>query len=178
MKRAYCVGIVGHRFLGKRETEDFVIKRFRSILTATRSENPDLVAVSAIAEGADTYFAQVAISLGIPLQVVRPFSAYSDDFVTDVARRTYLNLRSGALQEEILPFADRSEEAYFAAMQWVVYRSDLLIAVWDGSPGRGKGGTANAVRQVRELRRAWIHLDVTNHSQYSYGTHGKGIQMA
>jgi hypothetical protein len=178
MKRAYSVGIVGHRFLGKRETEDFVIKHCWSILSATRSEYPDLVAVSAIAQGADTYFAQVAKSLGIPLQVVRPFSAYSNDFVTEAARQTYLDLRSAALQEEILPFADRSEDAYFAAMQWVVSRSDLLIAVWDGSPGRGRGGTADAVRQVRELQRLWIHLDVTSHTQYSYGIHGKGIQMA
>jgi hypothetical protein len=178
MKQTYYVGIVGHRFLGRRETEDFVINHCRSILTATRSEHPDLLAVSAIAEGADTYFAQAAMSLGIPLQIVRPFSAYPDDFVTDTSRQTYLDLRSGALQEVILPFADRSEDAYFAAMQWVVSRSDLLIAVWDGRPGRGKGGTADAVRHVRELQRAWIHLDVTNHSQYSYGIHGKGIQMA
>jgi hypothetical protein len=178
MKCAYRVGIVGHRFLGKRETEDFVINRCRSILAFTRLENPDLVAVSALAEGADTYFAQVAISLGIPLQVVRPFSVYGDDFVTDATRQTYQDLRSGALHEEILSFRERSEDAYYAAMQWVVSHSDLLIAVWDGKPSRGRGGTADAVRQVCELQRAWIHLDVTNHSQYSYGIHGKGIQMA
>jgi hypothetical protein len=178
MKPAYSVGIVGHRFLGKRETEDFVIQRCRSILSATRLEYPDLVAVSAIAEGADTHFAQVAISLGIPLQVVRPFWAYSVDFVADAARQKYLDFLAGAFHEEILPFAERSEDAYFATMHWVVCRSDLLIAAWDGNQGRGKGGTADAVRQVRELQRPWIHLDVTNHSQYSYGIHGKGIQMA
>jgi len=50
---------------------------------------------------------------------------------------------------ETLSFDEPSEEAYLAAGCRVVDMSDVLLAVWDGQPARGKGGTGNIVEYAR-----------------------------
>jgi hypothetical protein len=44
-----------------------------------------------------------------------------------------------------LPFRSPSAEAYWAAGQRIVGLADVLLAVWDGTPSRGVGGTADVV---------------------------------
>jgi hypothetical protein len=156
----FCVGIVGHRYLGDARTIRFVSEQCLVILKKARAEHPSVVALSAIAEGADTLFAEAALALDIPLEVVRPFEEYASDFVDASARERYHRLRSAASQETNLPYAGRSDKAYLAAMNWVVGRSDLLVAAWDGLPATGAGGTGDAVRRAISLNRAWIHLNV------------------
>lgn len=164
----YKIGIVGHRFIDSPETQDFVVRNCLLILSAAKRRHKNLVALSAIALGADTLFAQAALSLSIPLRIVRPFEEYAADFSTEKTRQMYAALCAAASHEKRLPFKKRSEAAYFTAMQWVVSGSDMLIAVWDGSPGKGRGGTADAVRQARSEDRDWIHLNVTDLSQHFY----------
>ncbi len=38
-----------------------------------------------------------------------------------------------------------------AANRHLLRHADLLYAVWDGRPARGWGGTADVVREAREL---------------------------
>jgi hypothetical protein len=45
-------------------------------------------------------------------------------------------------------------------MRWVVQNCDLLVAAWDGWPGLGPGGTADAVQHAVAVGREVIHLDV------------------
>ena len=47
-------------------------------------------------------------------------------------------------------------QAYEAAGRYVVDHCDLLIAVWDGKPARGRGGTAEIVAYAREKKRPLI----------------------
>src|SRR6266850_2059881 len=51
---------------------------------------------------------------------------------------------------EKLPFHKPSEDAFFAAGRRVVENSDILLAVWDGKPAKGKGGTADIVEYARK----------------------------
>ncbi|MGW4103078.1 hypothetical protein [Streptomyces sp. NPDC004976] len=41
------------------------------------------------------------------------------------------------------------EQAYLGAGRWIVDHCDRLIAVWDGRPARGLGGTGNVVANAR-----------------------------
>ncbi|MEO5877101.1 MAG: hypothetical protein ABIQ26_19070, partial [Streptosporangiaceae bacterium] len=43
-----------------------------------------------------------------------------------------------------------TDEAYLVAGHRVVKRSDLLLAVWDGRPAGGLGGTADIVAYARD----------------------------
>lgn len=154
------IGVVGHRELRGDRTSTFVADASRKVLAAAKRRF-EVCAVSALAEGADTLFAEEALALGIPLRVVTPFRDYEADFESTTARRRYTSLRDAAEREERLPYATRSRRAYRAAMRWVVENSDLLVAAWDGRPGLGPGGTADAVHHAHSVGRPVVHLDVT-----------------
>src|SRR5436853_5294315 len=121
------LGIVGHRYLAKRETSAFVADQCLAILKQAQAEHTDVVALSAIAEGADTLFAEAALSLNIPLEIVRPFARYAFDFKTTDARRRYEKLHAAARCETRLNHEERSDVAYRAAMNWIVKESDVLV---------------------------------------------------
>jgi hypothetical protein len=158
----FLVGIVGHRYLTNSETIAFVAAQSFAVLQQTQAEHPDVVALSAIAEGADTLFAEAALTLAMPLEIVRPFADYATDFGTLQAKRRYEALRAAARCEVMLTYEERSNVAYEAAMNWIVKRSDLLLVAWDGVAAEGIGGTGDAVKQAVQLNRDWLHLDVTD----------------
>jgi hypothetical protein len=158
----FRIGIVGHRYLANSETIAFVTEQSLAVLRQAQKTHPDVVALSAIAEGADTLFAEAALLLGIPLEIVRPFEDYASDFETHFVRTRYETLRAAARCEEILTRRERSDAAYEAAMNWVVMRSDLLVVAWDGRPAEGAGGTGDAVKRAAQLNKPWLHLDVTD----------------
>jgi hypothetical protein len=118
-----------------------------------------VVALSALAAGSDTLFAQAAVALGIPLVAVRPFDSYADDFSGVAARDAYGALWSRAERQVALAYRSRSQEAYRAAMRWVAARSDVLLAIWDGRPVAHAGGTADTVAHARALGRRILHID-------------------
>ncbi len=162
------IGVVGHRYLGIGETVTFVAQQCSEILKHAQTIQSDVVALSAIATGADTLFAEAALGLGIPLEVVQPFEDYISDFRPALAQTRYERLRAAAHSETRLAFVCRSDEAYRAAMNWIVERSDVLVAVWDGLPGAGLGSTSNAVKQAFQMNRPWIHLNVVDRSVTSH----------
>lgn len=45
------------------------------------------------------------------------------------------------------------ERAYEAAGRYVVDHCDMLLAVWDGRPARGRGGTAEIIAYARRRER-------------------------
>ncbi len=155
----FRLGIVGHRYLANSETAAFVAAQSLTLLREAQSQYRDVVALSAIAEGADTLFAEAALSLNIPLEIVRPFTQYVSDFKTANVRERYVKLQAAAQTETILDHENRSDAAYSDAMNWIVNKSDVLVVAWDGLPASGSGGTGAAVKRVVELNRAWWYLD-------------------
>jgi hypothetical protein len=153
------LGIVGHRELGA-EAAAFVGASSRTLLSDALATASEVVAVSALAEGADTLFAEAALSVRVPLEVVRPFSSYAADFGDEPSRMRYRTLVAAARKETKLRFMGRSVHAYEAAMRWVVENCDVLVAAWDGGPGRGRGGTAQALRHAALIGRPVVQLDV------------------
>lgn len=158
----FRIGIVGHRYLANAQTAAFVVEQSLAALKQAQVEHSDVVALSAIAEGADTLFAEAALTLHIPLEVVRPFATYALDFETPLAKKHYEELRAAARCELKLNYEQRSNAAYEAAMNWIVTQSDLLLVAWDGLPAEGAGGTGDAVNEATRLKVPWIHLDVTD----------------
>jgi hypothetical protein len=164
----FTIGIVGHRYIEASSAEPFVRRACLEVLAGAQKRHKNPVALSALAAGADTIFAETAVSLHIPLHVIRPFDTYAGDFVMDEALRTYEQLTAAAVRVTKMPFDKQSIEAYYAAMRAVVDGSDLLLAVWDGAEGKGKGGTSDAVFRVKETQGDWIHLDVRTATRYHH----------
>jgi hypothetical protein len=73
------VGVVGHRWLEDVATSAFVASRCHDYLRSVSADARPVVALSALAAGSDTLFAQAAVALGIPLSAVRPFDSYGDE---------------------------------------------------------------------------------------------------
>ncbi|MYV48070.1 hypothetical protein [Streptomyces sp. SID2888] len=119
----------------------------------------DVVGVTCLAEGADQAFALAMLAGGGRLHAVIPSRVYENSFQSDEARSAYHSLLQLATYRSELEFSTPGEDAYLAAGQEVADQSDILLAVWDGKPAGGKGGTADIVtyaqQQGVEVRIIW-----------------------
>lgn len=113
-----------------------------------------LEGVCSLAVGADQIFAKALLAAGGRLHVVIPSADYASTFESEEARASYAKLLASSASSEELPYGSSTEEAFMAAGRLVAERSDLLLAVWDGAPAAGLGGTADIVRYAREHGRA------------------------
>jgi hypothetical protein len=160
---ALRVGVTGHRKLGADPlTAWFVtaqcVRLLDRLQDLARLSRAEVVAYSALAIGADQLFAQAALGLGIPLVGVIPFEEYPADFKGDDRERFKALLgRCRAVQR--LPRKVRSKRAYFEGGKWVVDAVDYLVAVWDGRPAGGTGGTADVVVYAEKQRRPVFRID-------------------
>jgi hypothetical protein len=121
-----------------------------AILTQLRRLNVgNLEGVCSLAVGADQIFARAILSADAKLHVVIPCTDYATTFTTEGARTSYYELFASATSRELLPFPSPTEEAFMASGRIVADRSDLLLAVWDGAPAAGLGGTADVVQYAK-----------------------------
>lgn len=139
------VGITGHRGLTP-EIEAHVDREIRDFLA--QLSNSDLVGISCIADGADTLFAEAVLDLGGQLIVVVPAQAYRDG-LPEKHHPVYDHLYSRAEKIHQLPYQESDSQAHMHASRLLVDQSDQVVAVWDGQPGRGPGGTADVVEYAR-----------------------------
>jgi hypothetical protein len=157
--RVVRVGIVGHRSLSA-EGAAFAERVCAEVLADLCSTGARLTALSALAEGADTLFADVALASGVPLEVVQPHDQYLDDFRTTTAQNRYVVMCGLARRRTALPYRNRRDAAYEAGMRWVADRSNLLVAIWDGRPSATIGGTAHTVTYAQSSGCPVVHVNI------------------
>ena len=172
-----CVGITGHR---AGALDDAAVaslpSRISEILAALGSEalalhqrerssfsrsDPTLRFVSAIADGADQIAAEAALSYGWDLQAILPFrrADYRESLHSSEARDRFDALLARSTRVLELPGEDPNDvEAYVMVGRATVAHCDVLIAVWDGLPPRGRGGTAEVVQMAIARGRPVVHL--------------------
>jgi hypothetical protein len=109
-----------------------------------------LVGVTSLAAGADQLFAQLVLSHGGTLHAVLPARDYAETFEEPADLRRFRELLARAGTVETLEFERAGEDAYLAAGKRVAELSEVLYAIWDGEPARGKGGTADIVEHARD----------------------------
>jgi hypothetical protein len=111
---------------------------------------------TSLAAGADQLVARAVLHEGGSIHAIVPSANYEatldgDDLIA------YNELLGEADQVTQLDFREPSEEAYWAAGKEIVDRSDLLIAIWDGKPARGLGGTGDVVNYARSRGKS-VHV--------------------
>lgn len=108
----------------------------------------NVVVISALAAGADQMVAEAGLSRGFVLDAVLPLplEEYRRDQQAEGTEvefdRLLENARARFVLDGTRAAADR---AYEAAGIVMLACSDILVAVWDGQPGSGRGGTAQIV---------------------------------
>lgn len=140
------IGVTGHQTL----PEAARIHAERAIEELLGGQSAPVIGLSSLAEGADQIFADVLLRSGGTLHAVIPCWGYVSA-IAEASRQNYLRLLSAARSVTTLAYASPSEQAFDAAGQYIVEHCDLLVAVWDGQPARGLGGTADAVAHARRL---------------------------
>lgn len=118
---------------------------------------PPLVAVSSLAVGADQLLAREVLSRGGSIHAILPFADLEKTFAPEDLS-AYQLLRAQA-SVEVLSTPGTDEDAYLAAGRRVVELSDLLFAVWDGLPARGRGGTADVVGYALAVGVPVVHIN-------------------
>jgi hypothetical protein len=135
------VGITGHRGLNAD-----VERRVRELLEATvRTYAPDeLIGVSCIADGPDAWFADYVLAHGGRLEVVVPADGYRES-LPEEHWPAYDGLMSSAVEVHQTGMAESNSASHMAGSEILVGLVDELLAVWDGKPAWGFGGTADVV---------------------------------
>jgi hypothetical protein len=152
----FRIGATGHRDLPDpaalipaiREALDGITERLFGNITDYR-----LVVVSALAEGADRLVAKEVLARpGAELEAAlpRPPDDYLADFGTEESKGEFADLFRLASVVWQAAASRTREDGYQQAGHYIVDRSDAVIALWDGEPARGLGGTAAVVAYAQD----------------------------
>ncbi len=142
------IGVSGHRHY---DDEAAVASMTDGVLRRVLDGDDTPSILSSLASGADQLVAELVLERpGSVLDVVLPLPLddYATDFDTVAARRRFddLLLRASSVTViEQVPGESR-ESAYARAGFAIVDACDVLVALWDGRPARGEGGTAEVVQ--------------------------------
>jgi hypothetical protein len=153
------IGITGHRQL---PDIHLAASQVDAVLGKIRSRfNAPYTLYSSLAEGADRLAARRALEI-LDARLVVPLPFKKEDLLescTQDSRLALLELLALAQQVIEMPSTPTLEEAYQSAGHFILDRVDVLIALWDGRPARGLGGTGQVVAEARArgLPLAWIH---------------------
>jgi hypothetical protein len=140
------IAITGHRGLSD-PTRSLVDAALRTEIK--RLTEHSLVGVSCLADGADALFAQAVLDAGGELVAVIPARHYRERLPADYYP-TFDALLGQAVEVITLDYDKPGSKAYMAASVRMIEGADHLIAVWDGKPAAGAGGTADVVSHARD----------------------------
>jgi hypothetical protein len=116
--------------------------------------------VSPLADGSDQAAAEAAIARGWELQAILPFDRDTYRSSIDEGSRPHFDRLLGQAGT-VLELPGRDEtlvEAYVMTGRGTIAHSDILLAVWDGKPPRGPGGTGDVAVQAIASGTAVIHV--------------------
>lgn len=162
-----CIGVTGHRTLLEpealeRRVED-ILQRLARLFAASGLPVPLLTVASPLAEGADRLVAQVVLRrprARLHALLPLPPDEYRMDFC-EQSQQEFDALLGRAEQILVVPPALSRTAAYAAAGLAVLDRCRILIALWDGLPARGVGGTGDVVAEARRrsVPLIWIGIE-------------------
>ncbi|WP_088347076.1 MULTISPECIES: DUF2493 domain-containing protein [Rhodomicrobium] len=163
----FRVAVTGHR---PNRLPQAACPRLRTqlgaVMAAFEAEHPgrSFTLLSGLAEGADRLAAEAALSRGWRLVAMLPFSRarYLEDFPDAAAQAQFAALLARATARHEAPDADTYAEtprAYAELGSRLIADADALIAIWDGEPAQGRGGTVEVIAAARAkpIPVIWIH---------------------
>ena len=155
-----AVGFTGHRKVPYETKSRQVIRDF--LAHQKESHHGVMYGICSVATGGDQLFAESCLELDIPLRILlpRPAEHFRADFDEASWQRTVRIIESAISVEVTGRHEARNEQYYDCGIQTVA-ESQLLVALWDGQPSRGVGGTQEIVSYARKTGHpiAWVHSE-------------------
>jgi hypothetical protein len=169
------VGVTGHRPPTLPDGESGALaQRVDEVMALLRDHGFGRL-VTGLAEGADRLVANRALEQGWAIDALLPFAVepYEQDFSDAASREAFRRLLARAQSVEVVP---PSHEPYRRQGDELVERSRLLVAIWDGEPARGPGGTAEVVARAQEagLPVIWIQARAPHEIRFNHGGSSEG----
>lgn len=151
--------VTGHRpqFFSPEE-KDFALRSLLSIANKCKNELGMVEAISGMAIGVDTWWAEAAIRLDLELAAYIPFPQQPDRWYAK-DKQKWQELRDKASREVILG-ESFSMRLLHMRNHSMIKDSDLAVAVW--KPSKQDGGTYAAVKKLRAEKRPLIIVDMDN----------------
>lgn len=124
---------------------------------------PMLRLTTAMAPGADMLVSRLAAERGFRLNAILPFrrEIYETDFSVE-ERAAFVEMYDGDTVDtrtELDVTAEAGDTAGYAAVgSALLDYCDILIALWDGKPAAGPGGTAQVVGEALARRQIVLHV--------------------
>ncbi|HTW94348.1 MAG TPA: hypothetical protein VMD30_06130 [Tepidisphaeraceae bacterium] len=157
------ISLTGHRDLIP-EHIPHLESAVRQVFTALLARCPAtrLILLSQLAEGADQLVVRVAAEMKLTILGVlpMPLELYRSDFDTPDSLQRFeqsVALCSAIIQHPVPPphthndaftSGPARDACYAAAGAWTLTHSHLLLALWDGAPAGGAGGTGEIVQYM------------------------------
>ena len=156
----HVVGFTGHR----RVADPVRIRQQIAVAldSLLAHEKVEWLAVSSVAEGSDMVFAEEVLKRKLQWEALLPLPA--TDFKSDFNEQKWgevEDLLEKANHVRVVAQEGNREESYLDCGIETVNACDVLVAIWDGEPARGPGGTADIVTFAREMKRPLIVIDPT-----------------
>jgi hypothetical protein len=154
----HLVGFSGHRQV---EDPAAVGEAISKALASLRTQAPgEWLGLASVAEGGDQIFIREVRSLGMSWHAILPLprAEFSKDF-SPPEWEAVEGILAGAEHVRVITENGTREDAYLDCGMATVDGSDLLLAVWDREPARGKGGTADVVAYAGLLNKPMILID-------------------
>jgi hypothetical protein len=155
-----AIGFTGHRSLPDGAKSRELIRGF---LREQKAKTSAIVyGVSSAAAGGDLLFAESCLELEIPLRILLPLPR--EEFRKDFDPAAWLRaeaVMSKAVSVDVTGDREIRDEAYYECGVETVQQSQLMIALWDGEPSRGMGGTEEIKDFAEEMGKPviWIHSE-------------------
>jgi uncharacterized phage-like protein YoqJ len=110
--------------------------------------------ITGMALGIDQWAANVAIKLGIPFLAAIPFEGQENAW-PESSQRTFRTLLKKAAEKVIVCEGGYEASKMQRRNEWMVNNCNILIAVWDGTPG----GTSNCINYAKSINREIIFIN-------------------
>jgi hypothetical protein len=154
----HVIGFSGHRQIAN---PTGLAKAIAAALQSLRTHaKGEWLGLSSVAEGGDLLFVEQVRELGMSWHAILPLpkAEFAKDFTSaewDVVERILTN----AEHVRVITENGSREDAYLDCGMATVDGADVLLAVWDGEPARGKGGTGDVVSYARSLGKPLVLID-------------------
>lgn len=155
------LGVTGHRYLDELDKIHAGVEQAVDCLLAA-CPGGEFRVLSSLAEGADRLLVHRLLqfpstSLWVPLSLSE--EKRMKDSGEPSSRQEFTDLLAKADWVIRLPESRTREQGFLAAGEYILDNVDMLVALWDGEPPQGKGGTAEIVGMARQrlLPLVWIH---------------------
>jgi hypothetical protein len=129
-----------------------------------REAQGEWIALSSVATGSDQLFVAQARALGLSWYAILPLPRA--EFASDFSESEWQEVeRTLAHAENVRVITENGsrEDAYLDCGMETVNGSDVLLAVWNGDPARGKGGTADVIEYAKSIGRPVLIIDAATY---------------